>query len=119
MNFKDIHRPYQDGLPDRFTWPFRYCPDQAVRLAAEKVIQHIDSDEGLKAAFSEGKMLGVLVVMTGAGKADDGLLHGLDNKHPIDGITFRNVTINGVRLTEQNFSDYFDVNAHVHGLVIE
>lgn len=83
MNFKDIHRPYQDGLPDRFTWPFRYCPDQAVRLAAEKVIQHIDSDEGLKAAFSEGKMLGVLVVMTGAGKADDGLLHGLDTENGI------------------------------------
>ena len=41
------------------------------------------------------------------------LLHGLDDKHPIDGITFRNVTINGVRLTEQNFSDYFDMNEHV------
>ena len=47
------------------------------------------------------------------------LLHGLDDKHPIDGITFRNVTINGVRLTEQNFSDYFDMNEHVRGLVIE
>lgn len=47
------------------------------------------------------------------------LLHGLDDKHPIDGITFRNVTINGVRLTEQNFGDYFDMNEHVRRLNVE
>lgn len=47
------------------------------------------------------------------------LLHGMDALHPIDGITFRNITINGVRLTRQNFGDYFDMNEHVRRLNVE
>lgn len=45
----------------RFTDPFRYAPHQAVAEAARLVISHIDSTPQLAAAFSEGKMLGVLV----------------------------------------------------------
>lgn len=47
--------------PERFTDPFRYVPDASVQTAAELVIRQIDSDPDLKAAFSEGKMVGILV----------------------------------------------------------
>ena len=45
----------------RFTDPFRYAPHPAVAEAARLVISHIDSTPLLAGAFSEGKMLGVLV----------------------------------------------------------
>ena len=45
----------------RFTDPFRYAPHPAVAEAARLVISHIDSTPLLADAFSEGKMLGVLV----------------------------------------------------------
>ncbi len=45
-----------------FTDPFRYFPDPLVVRAAEEVIARIDSSEDLRPAFSEGKMLGVLIV---------------------------------------------------------
>ncbi len=45
-----------------FTNPFRYFPDQAVVKAAEEVMARIDSSDELREAFSEGKMLGVLIV---------------------------------------------------------
>ena len=48
-----------------FTDPFRYAPHQAVAEAARLVINHIDSTPLLAAAFSEGKMLGVLVCRGG------------------------------------------------------
>ncbi len=74
---------YPDGLPERFTWPFRYSPDRAVRLAAEEVISRIDSDAGLRAAFAEGKMLGVLVVRTESGMDEEGPLHPLERENGI------------------------------------
>lgn len=46
----------------KFTYPFRYNPSPEVREAADDIIRHIDSSPELKTAFSEGKMLGVLVV---------------------------------------------------------
>lgn len=49
-------------MPERFTDPFRYAPHPLVREAAELVIGEIENDPGLKEAFMEGKMLGVLVV---------------------------------------------------------
>lgn len=49
-------------LPGRFTWPFRYSPAEATRTAADIVMRHIDSSENLAGIFSEGKMLGVLIV---------------------------------------------------------
>ena len=44
-----------------FTDPFRYAPHPLVRFAASEVIARIDADPNLRVAFSEGKMLGVLV----------------------------------------------------------
>lgn len=44
-----------------FTDPFRYVPHPLVRFAASEVIARIDADPNLRVAFSEGKMLGVLV----------------------------------------------------------
>ena len=50
------------GSPfDGFTDPFRYAPHPAVQEAARIMTDMIDSDRSLSEAFSEGKMLGVLV----------------------------------------------------------
>ena len=48
-------------VPYEFTDPFRYVPHPSVQKAAELVIRQIESDQELSSAFSEGKMLGVLV----------------------------------------------------------
>lgn len=48
-------------LPESFTDPFRYSPHESVRIAADALIRNIETDKGLAEAFSEGKMLGVLV----------------------------------------------------------
>ena len=47
---------------DKFTNPFRYVPSPQVKLAASSLTEEIDSNPLLKEIFSEGKMLGVLVV---------------------------------------------------------
>ena len=85
------------SLPERFTWPFRYFPHRTVREAAARLTGHIDSDGRLKEIFSEGKMLGVLVVRAGkasgasSGKdrhgmqADRNLLHRLPGNSPLCG----------------------------------
>lgn len=52
----------QDDIPGKFTDPFRYSPCPAVRKAAEETISAIRSDNTLDGMFSEGKMLGVLIV---------------------------------------------------------
>ncbi len=49
-------------LPERFTDPFRYFPHPMIERAAREVIERIDSDPDLREGFSEGKMLGVLLV---------------------------------------------------------
>lgn len=49
------------SLFERFTDPFRYAPHPLVQKAAELTIKWID-EKGLHDYFSEGKMLGVLVV---------------------------------------------------------
>lgn len=59
-----IHRFPENTIlevPDSFNDPFRYAPHPLVRAAAQLLMDHISS-EGLEASFSEGKMLGVLVV---------------------------------------------------------
>ncbi len=48
-------------IPERFTDPFRYSPHPAVVKAAEEVMERIDSSPELREAFSEGKMLGILL----------------------------------------------------------
>ncbi len=50
------------GARGGFTNPFRYIPHPLVVKAAEEVMERIDSSEALRSAFSEGKMLGVLLV---------------------------------------------------------
>ena len=49
-------------LPERFTDPFRYAPHALVRKAADELIGKIESSPELSSVFSEGKMLGVLIV---------------------------------------------------------
>ncbi|MBO5814487.1 MAG: RluA family pseudouridine synthase [Bacteroidales bacterium] len=55
-------------IPERFTDPFRYSPHASVRLAAEMLMQRISDSEELSSYFSEGKMLGVLVVSNASGQ---------------------------------------------------
>ena len=50
------------GLPEVFTDPFRYAPHALVRKAADELIGKIESSPELSSVFSEGKMLGVLIV---------------------------------------------------------
>ena len=54
-------------LPERFNNPFRYTPAPVTAEAAKAVLGYISSSEWLVQAFSEGKMLGVLVVRDSAG----------------------------------------------------
>ena len=49
-------------IPDKFTYPFCYTPHPLVAEAAASLIKRIDSDKGLTQLFSEGKMLGVMLV---------------------------------------------------------
>lgn len=49
------------GMPERFNDPFRYSPHPYIRSAARSVIRMISSSEKLSKAFSEGKMIGVLL----------------------------------------------------------
>lgn len=58
---------------DKFTNPFRYVPSPQVRIAAESLTASIDERENLKNLFSEGKMLGVLVI-SGDGVPEDPLV---------------------------------------------
>lgn len=53
-------------LPEEFTNPFRYCPHPLVTTAAEEVIKNIQ-DSDLHASFSEGKMIGILIVRDPSG----------------------------------------------------
>ena len=54
-------------LPERFNNPFRYTPSTVTAEAAKAVLGHIFSSDRLMQAFSEGKMLGVLVIRDSAG----------------------------------------------------
>lgn len=51
-----------------FTNPFRYVPHPLVRIAAHLTLDRISASEELCGHLSQGKMLGVLVVMTPDGK---------------------------------------------------
>lgn len=57
-------------FPERFTYPFCYTPHPLVKEAAEELCRRIKSDESLDYLFSEGKMMGVLMVETSAGDTD-------------------------------------------------
>ncbi len=51
-----------------FTNPFRYVPHPLVRIAARQTLDRISASEELCGHLSQGKMLGVLVVMDPDGK---------------------------------------------------
>ena len=53
--------PLPTGMPERFNDPFRYTPHPFVRMAACSVMEMISSSDKLSDAFSEGKMIGVLL----------------------------------------------------------
>ena len=55
-------------IPERFTDPFRYSPHPSVSLAADMLMERISGSEELSEYFSEGKMLGVLVVSDSSGQ---------------------------------------------------
>lgn len=54
-------------IPEKFNNPFRYTPPTVTAEAAKAVLGHISSSDRLVQVFSEGKMLGVLVVRDSAG----------------------------------------------------
>lgn len=56
------------SAPALFTNPFRYVPHHLVRLAADMAVSYIDASPALSEAFSEGKMLGVLIVRDKEGR---------------------------------------------------
>lgn len=58
-------------IPYRFTFPFCYAPHEAIVEAADALIRRIDSDETLHSILSEGKMMGVLMVMDMQAPEDD------------------------------------------------
>ena len=49
-------------LPSKFTYPFRYTPHPLIEDAAMRLIKRIDATPALRELFSEGKMMGVLMV---------------------------------------------------------
>lgn len=53
--------PYQGTLPDKFTYPFCYQPHESAKMAAEEVIQYVESRQEWKDELMKGKMFGVLV----------------------------------------------------------
>lgn len=55
-------------LPEKFTYPFRYSPHPLVKEAALELIGEISRSGELEAAFSEGKMMGVLPCLTKDGR---------------------------------------------------
>ena len=55
-------------IPERFTDPFRYSPHPLVSIAADMLMDRISDSKELTAYFSEGKMLGVLVVSDNTGR---------------------------------------------------
>ncbi|MCQ2174540.1 MAG: pseudouridine synthase [Bacteroidales bacterium] len=54
----------------QFTYPFRYTPDPQIVRAAREMTARIDSSPELNRLFSEGKMLGVLMVQGRDGNPD-------------------------------------------------
>ena len=56
------------SIPERFTDPFRYSPHPLVSVAADMLIRRISCSEELSSHFSDGKMLGVLIVSNDRGQ---------------------------------------------------
>ena len=56
------------SIPECFTDPFRYSPHPLVSVAADMLIRRISCSEELSSHFSDGKMLGVLIVSNDRGQ---------------------------------------------------
>lgn len=56
------------SIHERFTDPFRYSPHPLVSVAADMLIRRISCSEELSSHFSDGKMLGVLIVSNDRGQ---------------------------------------------------
>ena len=72
-----------------FTDPFRYIPDESVRLAGQLVIERLakwaslpegSPEKHIESSFAEGKMLGVLVCRTGFLAAFSGTVKGPEGR---------------------------------------
>ena len=57
-------------LPEKFTYPFCYVPHPLIQEAASALIARIDASEELRGIFSEGKMMGALLVQDTSGATD-------------------------------------------------
>ena len=57
-------------LPEKFTYPFCYVPHPLIREAAAALIARIDASDYLRGLFSEGKMMGALLVQAADGSTD-------------------------------------------------
>ena len=57
-------------LPEKFTYPFCYVPHPLIREAAAALIARIDASDYLRGLFSEGKMMGALLVQNADGATD-------------------------------------------------
>ena len=53
------------AIPEKFTYPFCYEPNPLIVKAARGLIERIDSTPELRSIFSEGKMMGILMVQNG------------------------------------------------------
>ncbi len=55
-------------LPEKFTYPFCYTPSALTKEASRLLMEKVEGDWSLADSFSEGKMLGVLVIRDMNGK---------------------------------------------------
>lgn len=53
---------YNGSLPGKFTYPFCYQPHESAKMAAEIVVNYVESRAEWKDELDRGKMFGVLVV---------------------------------------------------------
>ena len=60
--------PEEIGLPEQFTYPFRYTPHPVSLMATEELQAYLESRSDWAEELQQGKMFGVLVVRTSSGK---------------------------------------------------
>ena len=80
----EITPQMRSSLPQNFTNPFSYIPDDLCRCAASHVISYLESKTQWHSELQQGKMFGVLVVETPGGRigflaAFSGNLQGSNN----------------------------------------
>ncbi len=73
MKYDDLVHRFPDPaehlpLPEKFTYPFCYTPSAITKEASRLIMESVEGDSSLAESFSEGKMLGVLVIRDINGK---------------------------------------------------